>query len=79
MAHEFFDALPHHKFIFKNGEWREKLITVGSSNDVRFEKVTENNILLKSEPSFIVPNLIINSGKIYKLFNKKILNYQQIY
>jgi NADH dehydrogenase [ubiquinone] 1 alpha subcomplex assembly factor 7 len=31
LCHEFFDALPAFKFIYKNGAWHEKLIDLGSN------------------------------------------------
>ncbi|XP_075144972.1 protein arginine methyltransferase NDUFAF7 homolog, mitochondrial [Haematobia irritans] len=36
MAHEFFDALPVHKFQLDNGVWKEVLIDVGENSDFRY-------------------------------------------
>jgi SAM-dependent MidA family methyltransferase len=72
IAHEFFDALPSHKFVFSSGEWREKLISIPSLNDVRFQsyqtKKQANDLILDTSnvKATTYNGLIMSSGNRFK-------------
>jgi hypothetical protein len=64
--------------VFSGGEWREKLITIPSSRDVRFppyEKTKDNLEIIKETASEILlssNSIILDSGKRVGLLIKRL-------
>ena len=64
LANEFFDALPVHQLVARNGAWHERLVGIGAASGFAFEIALEPSPLSGSVPSGIS---IANDGEIFEL------------